>query len=114
MPGISSLCPMECFTTCRSTRSTTGRTTSLTLSRFPTHPAPASLPCVNGKLKMRRPLPSFSAFRLGESYLSLYDLYQLHLQADLVTLSGCATGLNVVAAGDELLGLIRGLLFAGA
>jgi CHAT domain-containing protein len=29
-------------------------------------------------------------------------------------LSGCATGLNVVTAGDELLGLIRGLLYAGA
>jgi len=33
---------------------------------------------------------------------------------DLVTLSGCATGLNVVAAGDELLGLARGLFHAGA
>jgi len=31
-----------------------------------------------------------------------------------VTLSGCATGLNVVAVGDELLGLIRGLIHAGA
>jgi CHAT domain-containing protein len=58
--------------------------------------------------------PMFSGIRLGSSYLSLYDLYQLRLNADLVTLSGCATGLNVVAAGDELLGLIRGLLFAGA
>jgi CHAT domain-containing protein len=46
--------------------------------------------------------------------MNLYDLYQLKLRADLVTLSGCATGLNVVAAGDELLGLIRGLLSAGA
>jgi len=62
----------------------------------------------------RQDNPMFSGIRLGESYLSLYDLYQLHLQADLVTLSGCATGLNVVAAGDELLGLIRGFLFAGA
>jgi CHAT domain-containing protein len=31
-----------------------------------------------------------------------------------VTLSGCATGMNAVAAGDELLGLVRGLLYAGA
>jgi len=62
----------------------------------------------------RQDNPMFSGIRLGESYLSLYDLYQLHLEADLVTLSGCATGLNVVAAGDELLGLIRGFLFAGA
>jgi CHAT domain-containing protein len=62
----------------------------------------------------RQDNPMFSGIRLGGSYLSLYDLYQLRLNADLVTLSGCATGLNVVAAGDELLGLIRGLFFAGA
>lgn len=62
----------------------------------------------------RQDNPMFSGIRLGASYLNLYDLYQLRLEADLVTLSGCATGLNVVAAGDELLGLIRGLLYAGA
>lgn len=56
----------------------------------------------------------FSGIRLGSAYLNLYDLYQLRLEAELVTLSGCATGLNVVAAGDELLGLVRGLLYAGA
>jgi CHAT domain-containing protein len=58
--------------------------------------------------------PMFSGLRLGRAYLSLYDLYQLRMDADLVTLSGCSTGLSVVAAGDELLGLIRGLLYAGA
>ena len=62
----------------------------------------------------RQDNPMFSGIRLGTSYLNLYDLYQLKLEAELVTLSGCATGLNVVAAGDELLGLIRGLLHAGA
>ena len=56
----------------------------------------------------------FSGIRLGDAYLNLYDLYQLKLNAELVTLSGCATGMNVVTAGDELLGLIRGLLYAGA
>jgi CHAT domain-containing protein/predicted negative regulator of RcsB-dependent stress response len=58
--------------------------------------------------------PMFSAIRLGDSFLNLFDLYQLRLPVDLVTLSGCATGLNVVAAGDELLGLARGLFHAGA
>ena len=58
--------------------------------------------------------PMFSGIRLGPAYLNLYDLYQLRLNADIVALSGCATGLNVVAAGDELLGLVRGLLYAGA
>src|SRR5213080_5540983 len=56
----------------------------------------------------------FSSIRLGNSYLNLYDLYELRMDAELVTLSGCATGLNFVAAGDELLGLQRGLFCAGA
>jgi CHAT domain-containing protein/tetratricopeptide (TPR) repeat protein len=62
----------------------------------------------------RQDNPMFSGIRLGAAYLSLYDLYQLKLEAELITLSGCATGLNVVAPGDELLGLVRGLLYAGA
>jgi CHAT domain-containing protein len=58
--------------------------------------------------------PMFSGIRLGDAYLTLYDLYNLKLPADLVTLSACVTGLNVIAAGDELLGLARGLFRAGA
>ena len=56
----------------------------------------------------------FSSIRLGDSYLSLYDLYHMNLPAELVVLSGCATGLNVVKTGDEQIGLVRGLLQAGA
>src|SRR5260370_3523458 len=62
----------------------------------------------------RQDNPMFSGIRLGDSRLSLYDLYQLRWPAELVTLSGCATGLNVVAGGDELLGLVRGFIYAGA
>jgi CHAT domain-containing protein/tetratricopeptide (TPR) repeat protein len=62
----------------------------------------------------RKDNPMFSAVRLGDSYVSLYDFYSLHLPVDLLTLSGCATGMNVVASGDELVGLARGLLYAGA
>jgi CHAT domain-containing protein len=62
----------------------------------------------------RQDNPMFSSIRLGDSYLSLYDLYQFRLPADLVVLSGCATGMNVVTPGDELIGLARGLLQAGA
>jgi CHAT domain-containing protein len=62
----------------------------------------------------RQDNPMFSSISLGTSDLSLFDLYQLSLPAELVTLSGCGTGLNVVVGGDELLGLKRGLLYAGA
>ena len=62
----------------------------------------------------RQDSPMFSSISLGDSQLSLFDLYQLDLPAELVTLSGCGTGLNVVVGGDELLGLVRGLLYAGA
>jgi CHAT domain-containing protein len=64
--------------------------------------------------RFRQDNPMFSAIRMGDSFLSLFDLYQLRLPVELITLSGCSTGLNVVAAGDELIGLARGLLHAGA
>ena len=56
----------------------------------------------------------FSSIRLGDGPISVYDLYELQLPAELVTLSGCSTGVTVVAGGDEQLGLVRGLLYAGA
>ncbi len=62
----------------------------------------------------RQDNPMFSSIRLGDSYLSLYDLYHFKLPAELVVLSGCATGRNTVTLGDELMGLVRGLLQAGA
>jgi CHAT domain-containing protein len=62
----------------------------------------------------RQDNPMFSSIRLGTSYLSLYDLYHMKLPAELVVLSGCATGMNVVKTGDEQIGLVRGLLQAGA
>jgi CHAT domain-containing protein len=57
--------------------------------------------------------PMFSSIRMADSYLSVYDFYDLRLRAELVTLSGCGTGLSVVTSGDELLGLVRGLLYSG-
>jgi CHAT domain-containing protein/tetratricopeptide (TPR) repeat protein len=58
--------------------------------------------------------PAFSSVRLADTTVGLIDLYQLRLDAELVTLSGCGTGLHVVVGGDELMGLSRGLLYAGA
>ncbi len=62
----------------------------------------------------RRDNPMFSAIQLGDGRLSLFDLYDLQLDAELVALSGCGTGLNTVLSGEELVGLTRGLLYAGA
>jgi CHAT domain-containing protein len=64
--------------------------------------------------QFRRDNPMFSFIRLGSGPFSVIDLYQLRLSAELVTLSGCSTGLNAIVGGDELLGLVRGLLYAGA
>lgn len=38
----------------------------------------------------------------------------LNLNAELVTLSACETGMSEVFPGDELFGLMRGFLYAGA
>jgi CHAT domain-containing protein len=62
----------------------------------------------------RQDNPMFSSIRLGTTHLSLYDMAHLQLPVEMVVLSGCATGLNVITPGDELIGLVRGLLQAGA
>jgi CHAT domain-containing protein len=62
----------------------------------------------------RQDNPMFSSIRLGDTHVSLCDLAHFRMPAELVVLSGCATGLNVVTPGDELMGLVRGLLQAGA
>ena len=62
----------------------------------------------------RRDNPMFSAIQLGTNRLSLFDLYELRLQAEMIVLSGCGTGLNAVLGTEELVGLTRGLLYAGA
>jgi CHAT domain-containing protein len=58
--------------------------------------------------------PLFSGLALADGWLTTLEICNLQLPASLVTLSACQTGQNVVAGGDELLGLMRALFAAGA
>ncbi|MEJ2733244.1 MAG: CHAT domain-containing protein [Anaerolineae bacterium] len=58
--------------------------------------------------------PLFSGLALDGGWLTTLDIFNLQLHASLVTLSACQTGRNVVGGGDELLGLMRAFLYAGA
>ncbi len=62
----------------------------------------------------RQDNPMFSAFKLAGQWLNFYDICSLRIPSSLVTLSGCSTGVNQVYAGDEMHGLVRGFLTAGA
>jgi CHAT domain-containing protein len=49
-----------------------------------------------------------------DGVLELAEIYNLELNAELVTLSACQTGLGRHVQGEGLVGLTRGFLFAGA
>ncbi len=68
-------------------------------------------------------LPALSGVLLSEvgadgaprqGLLSLEDIYNLRLGADLVVLSGCETALGREVRGEGLVGLTRGFFQAGA
>ena len=58
--------------------------------------------------------PMFSSLRLHDGWLTASDVLQLDLAGPIVTLSACESARNQVLAGDELVGLARGFLGAGA
>jgi CHAT domain-containing protein len=63
--------------------------------------------------------PLFSALRLtpepgDDGRLNAQAIFSLPFQCGLVTLSACETGLASVTQGDEIVGLARSFIFAGA
>ena len=58
--------------------------------------------------------PMFSALKLHDGWLTAADAMSLDLPGALVTLSACESALGGVIGGDEVLGLSRAFLGAGA
>ena len=59
--------------------------------------------------------PNFSHIKLADRQLSTIEVFNLDLPCcSLVTLSACETGRAVVGGVDEVIGLGRGFLYAGA
>jgi len=59
--------------------------------------------------------PLFSGVALAnDDWLTTLDIFNMKLEASLVTLSACETGRGVIGGGDELLGIMRALLAAGS
>ena len=56
----------------------------------------------------------FSSFKLSDGYVTAMDLFSMNCATNLVTLSGCKSGISEVSNSDDLLGLMRGFLYAGA
>ena len=52
--------------------------------------------------------------RSRDGFLRLNTIYNLRLGADLVVLSACQTALGKEVAGEGLVGLTRGFMYAGA
>ncbi|QQS39744.1 MAG: CHAT domain-containing protein [Acidobacteriota bacterium] len=64
--------------------------------------------------KFRPDNPMFSSLHLADGFITVRDICAQELKAGLVTLSACETGLSSLYPGNEILGLARGFLTAGA
>lgn len=62
----------------------------------------------------RQDNPMFSSFKLADGYITALDLFSMNCATNLLTLSGCNSGLGEITGSDDLLGLMRGFLYAGA
>jgi CHAT domain-containing protein len=83
-------------------------------SRLALRTTPAQILHIAAHGQHRLDQPELSYIQLADGQLYTDDLLQLDLSYELVTLSACETGRANLAAGDELIGLGRGMLYAGA
>jgi CHAT domain-containing protein/tetratricopeptide (TPR) repeat protein len=102
--AIAALFPLEkCFTGA-----------AATATALAAHASQSDVLHIASHAVFRHDNPMFSAFKLADAWVNFYDIRALKLPASLVVLSGCSTGASRVYAGDELMGLARGFLSAGA
>jgi tetratricopeptide (TPR) repeat protein len=64
--------------------------------------------------EFRPDAPLFSTLYLADGPMTATDVFNLKLNASLVTLSACQSGASAVGGGDELVGFSRAFLYAGA
>jgi CHAT domain-containing protein len=85
-----------------------------TASRIMLQTPPAQILHIAAHGQHRLDQPDMSYIELADGQLYADDLLQQDLSYELVTLSACETGRANVAADEELIGIGRGLLYAGA
>lgn len=71
----------------------------------------------HGEFRGDRPMESalfLAPDQASDGRLTVADLYQMRLNSRIVVLSACETGLGSIASGDDVVGLVRGFLYAGA
>ena len=72
---------------------------------------------VHGELSQEDPLSSgllLAGEGKEEGKLKAGEIFSLNLKADMVVLSACETGLGKITNGDEIIGLTRAFIYAGA
>lgn len=80
--------------------------------------------CCHGRFISNNPLESGVFFsgqdinniegERGNPCLTAKDIFGLKMPVNLITLSACETGVSELTSGDELIGIVRALIYAGA
>jgi len=58
--------------------------------------------------------PELSSLELTDGRLTVYEIFNLQLDADIITLSACDTGLGHEVSGEGIVGMNRAFFYAGA